>query len=262
VPAPPLLLTLLAAQVAPALLVADTTSSRTLAELHVPAREAHVLRWWEAASVAGFTLAVMSQDEGTADEIREHPTRAAASLASAFRRVGQPEIYAALPAAIIGAGLIAGEPGITRAGGRLAASVVTATAAFETLKLVSGRARPDAGRGAWDFAPFAGNGSFPSGHSAVAFALATSLSHELHHPVATVALYAAATGTAWSRLYNARHWGSDVVFGAAVGIVSAQVGDGRWRIFGLRPPRFLLGPEGAAIGVVAYRERGLHVRLC
>jgi membrane-associated phospholipid phosphatase len=85
---------------------------------------------------------------------------------------------------------------------------------------------------------------FPSGHSTVAFALATSLSHELHNPIAAVALYAAATGTAWSRIYNACHWGSDVVVGAALGIASAEGVHGRWKIFGLRPPGFLLTPDG------------------
>ncbi len=215
--------------------------------VHLPGRKPHVLRWWEAASVAGFTMLVMSQDEGTNDEFREHPTQSAANLASAFRRVGQPEIYAALPAAMLTTGLLTGRDDILRAGGRLAASVVVATAGFETMKLVSGRARPDTDRGAWAFSPFSGNGSFPSGHSTVAFALATSLSHELHNPIATVALYAAATGTAWSRIYNARHWGSDVVFGAALGIASAEIVHGRWKVFGLRPPGFLLTPDGRGV---------------
>jgi membrane-associated phospholipid phosphatase len=145
----------------------------------------------------------------------------------------------------------AGDDGIARAGGRLAASVVLSTAAFETLKFASGRARPDAGQGAWAFSPFSGNGSLPSGHSTVAFALATSLSHELHNPIVTVVLYTAAAGTAWSRLYDQRHWGSDVLFGAALGIASAQVAHGRWRIFGVRPPELILdaGRTGVQVTV-------------
>ncbi len=241
---------ILGAQTSRVSLVPDTAAGTAKFDLvHLPGQQRHALRWWEVASMAGFTLAVMSQDEGTNEEIREHPTRSAEKLASAFRRVGQPEIYAGLPVALITAGWLTGKTGILRAGGRLAASVVVATAGFETIKLVSGRARPDADRGAWAFAPFSGNGSFPSGHSAVAFALATSLSHELHHPVATVALYATATGTAWSRLYNARHWGSDAVLGAALGIASAEFVHGRLRIFGLRPPGFLLSPDMRGVRV-------------
>jgi membrane-associated phospholipid phosphatase len=189
----------------------------------------------------------MTQDEGTTDEIREHPTRTAADLASVFRRAGQPEVYAALPVAIITTGLLAGDGRIARAGGRLAASVLLSTAAFEALKLVSGRARPDAGEGAWQFSPFSGKGSLPSGHSTVAFALATSLSHEVHNPVATVALYVAAAGTAWSRVYDRRHWASDVVLGAALGITSAELAHGHWSIFGIRPPALILEPRGAGV---------------
>ena len=241
---------ILGAQLPRPTLFADTAPTVMRSDL-VPlaGRQPHVPSWWEAATVAGLTLAIMTQDEGTSHEIREHPTRAAASLASVFRRVGQPEVYAALPAAVITTGLLAGDGRIARAGGRLAASVVLSTAAFETLKLVSGRARPDAGQGAWGFSPFSGNGSLPSGHSTVAFALATSLSHELHNPVATVVLLTVATGTAWSRIYDRRHWASDVVFGAALGIASAQVVHNRWRIFGIRPPGFILDTGGAGIQV-------------
>jgi membrane-associated phospholipid phosphatase len=240
--------TILGAQLTPPSLFPDHGAAVMRADLVHPAvREPYVLRWWEAASVAGLTLAIMSQDEGTTDEFSEHPTAAATDLASAFRRVGQPEVYAALPLAVIATGLAAGDARITRAGGRMAASVLLSTVAFQSLKLVSGRARPDAGQGAWSFSPLSGNGSFPSGHSAVAFALATSLSHELHSPVTTVLLYTAALGTAWSRIYDQRHWGSDVVLGAAVGVVSAQVVYGRWTIFGIRPPGFLLDGGGAGI---------------
>ena len=248
---------LLGAQTRRPLVLADTTPAAIRpVPMPRPPSGSHAIRWWEAASVAGLTLAVMSQDEGTTEELREHPTAAAAHLAAAFRRVGQPEVYAALPAAVITTGLLAGDGRITRAGGRLAASVILSTAACETMKLVSGRSRPDAGAGVWTFAPFSGRGSFPSGHSTVAFALATSLSHELHHPVATVALYAAATGTAWSRVYDARHWGSDVFFGAALGIATAQVVHGRWRIFGIHAPGLLLEPAGAGLRVTLPVGRG------
>jgi membrane-associated phospholipid phosphatase len=75
-----------------------------------------------------------------------------------------------------------------------------------------------------------------SGHSALAFAFATSLSQEIHRTWATVGLYALATGTAWSRVYDDEHWTSDVLVGAAVGIASAKLATGRWTIFGLRAP--------------------------
>src|SRR5829696_5755074 len=59
-----------------------------------PAGPPHAVRWWEAASVAGFTAAVMTQDEHTTEEFVEHPTDGARHVASVFRRMGQPEVYA------------------------------------------------------------------------------------------------------------------------------------------------------------------------
>jgi membrane-associated phospholipid phosphatase len=57
-----------------------------------------------------------------------------------------------------------------------------------------------------------------------------------------------AAGTGWSRLNDNRHWLSDVLAGAAVGITSAELIDGRWRIFHLRPPTLFVGQAGVAIG--------------
>jgi len=43
------------------------------------------------------------------------------------------------------------------------------------------------------------------------------------------------------------HWTSDVLAGAAVGITSAKLIEGRWRIFGLHPPKFLFDPHSARL---------------
>ncbi|MSR21956.1 MAG: phosphatase PAP2 family protein [Gemmatimonadetes bacterium] len=65
--------------------------------------------------------------------------------------------------------------------------------------------------------------SFPSGHTALAFALAAAASEEmyLHWPRKRVVvgrlLYGAATAVGVARMYDDRHWASDVVVGAAVG---------------------------------------------
>ena len=78
-------------------------------------------------------------------------------------------------------------------------------------------------------------------------ALATALADDIHRPWATVGLYTLATGVGWSRVNDNRHWLSDVAGGALVGITSAKLVNGRWRIFGLRPPSVLLGPGHAGL---------------
>lgn len=66
--------------------------------------------------------------------------------------------------------------------------------------------------------------SFPSGHTATAFAGAELLRREYWDvsPWIGVAGYVVAAGTGFFRMYNNRHWLTDVIAGAGVGILSAQ----------------------------------------
>lgn len=66
--------------------------------------------------------------------------------------------------------------------------------------------------------------SFPSGHTAMAFVGAEILFQEYRHrsPWIGVAGYIVASGVGVMRMYNNRHWLSDVVAGAGVGILSAK----------------------------------------
>ena len=61
--------------------------------------------------------------------------------------------------------------------------------------------------------------SFPSGHSATAFAGATMLAY--FAPRARVPLYVLAVLIAYSRLYNGVHYPTDVLAGAALGTATA-----------------------------------------
>lgn len=79
-----------------------------------------------------------------------------------------------------------------------------------------GRLRPDGST----------HNSFPSGHTAMAFTSATLLHKEYGHlsPWVSIAGYSAATITGISRALNNRHWLSDIVVGAGVGILSTELG--------------------------------------
>ena len=73
--------------------------------------------------------------------------------------------------------------------------------------------------------PDGGSASFPSGHTATAFAGATLLAHEYGHRSIwiPVAGYTLATTAGVMRVLNNRHYVSDVVVGAAVGILTAEL---------------------------------------
>lgn len=73
--------------------------------------------------------------------------------------------------------------------------------------------------------PNGGHRSFPSGHTATAFMGATLLAHEYGHRSVwfPIAGYSVATATGVLRILNNRHYASDVLVGAAIGIASAEL---------------------------------------
>ena len=68
--------------------------------------------------------------------------------------------------------------------------------------------------------------SFPSGHTATAFMTATMLhkEYEGRSPWFSIGGYTLATLTGVSRVLNNRHWLTDVLAGAAIGIGSVHLG--------------------------------------
>lgn len=67
--------------------------------------------------------------------------------------------------------------------------------------------------------------SFPSGHTAQAFAAATFMAREYGHKSIwySVGAYTMATGVGAMRVMNNRHWLSDVMVGAGIGILSTNL---------------------------------------
>jgi hypothetical protein len=86
-------------------------------------------------------------------------------------------------------------------------------------KVMVGRNRPDAKKGAHDFSPFSFNQvSFPSGHASTAFALITPWVYYYPGPL-TYALLIIPTSTALARMILDRHWATDVLTGSLLGIL-------------------------------------------
>ena len=90
-------------------------------------------------------------------------------------------------------------------------------------KFVVGRARPTARQGDQTYDPFHGiDRSFPSSHSARAFAVATVFADRYEQPVPILA-YTLAALIGISRNELDRHWASDVFAGAALGFTMGKV---------------------------------------
>ncbi len=202
---------------------------------------------WPAVAVAGGLVAVASLfDQSTARGIHDHPSTGRRATADQLERFGTVTVIGPTVGTLAVVGVLTRRKQLTDVALNTTEAIVVATVAVEALKLTVGRARPrdDADFGHDDFAPFSGNASFPSGHATAAFAFATSLGDAIHRPWARIGLYTLATGTAWARVAQEAHWVSDVVAGAALGIVSAKFASGRHTVFGMRAPRFGITSTG------------------
>jgi membrane-associated phospholipid phosphatase len=209
------------------------------------------IKWWHGALAVGGVSALMLLDGSVQHASQDLRGPTGDGMAATLRHMGQPEVYGTITAGLVAAGLVSGNPKVTQAGGRLAATMALTAAMTTAGKFVAGRPRPDGLspiQDGDDFSPFSGREAMPSGHTAMAFALATSLSDDIKRPWATVGLYTLAGGVAWSRINDNRHWLSDVAAGALVGITSAKLASGRWKILGLTAPSVLTGPQGLGLG--------------
>lgn len=110
-----------------------------------------------------------------------------------------------------------GRRGRRAAGRGVVAIALAAALANGPAKLLVRRRRPFA-RSHPTLIRMPGSTSFPSGHSASAFAFATGVSEEL--PLLAPALVPLAGAVAYSRVHTGVHYPSDVVAGAAIGIGS------------------------------------------
>lgn len=98
--------------------------------------------------------------------------------------------------------------------GILVASAATMGIAVTSLKYATHVTRPNG-------EPY----SFPSGHTAAAFMIATFLDHEFRDQSIWISVggYTIATATGAMRMLNNKHWMTDVLAGAGVGILSTNM---------------------------------------
>ncbi|HEX8851765.1 MAG TPA: phosphatase PAP2 family protein [Gemmatimonadaceae bacterium] len=184
------------------------------------------------ATIVAATLATMPFDVRIAEEMRDASPQRRVWMrdgARGFDVIGDPGVLVA-SAAMYGVGRLVRSPGLTAVGMHSGEAVVIGGATTSLLKLVAGRARPYASQNdAGAFTPgrvAGGHTSFPSGHTTVAFAFAAATTAEIaarSHRAAWIAgpaLYGMATLVGGARMYDDKHWASDVVLGAGIGTVA------------------------------------------
>jgi membrane-associated phospholipid phosphatase len=146
-------------------------------------------------------------------------------LDGALSRLSRAADYSRLSIAIAAALAVAGGPRGRRAAIRgLAAVALTATIVNALIKPVLRRRRPDRAAASVPLGrqvEMPASRSFPSGHSAAAFAFATGTGREL--PWTTPPLSALAGLVAYSRVHTGVHYPIDVIAGSLCGITLATV---------------------------------------
>lgn len=121
-------------------------------------------------------------------------------------------------AAIFVSGVVTGNDHAKETGVRSAEAAIDSAILFEAAKVIFARQRPLTGVGEGKF--FSGNwanGSFPSGHATLTWAVASTVAHEYHSPWVAIAMYGLAISVATSRVTANQHFPADVFVGSVLG---------------------------------------------
>ncbi len=182
-----------------------------------PERTRSLIQRNEIAKIVAVLALSVAMDNDAREDVQEHRSSLTNGVARVGNAFGDPRyLVPALGAGwlvIRATGMRKGEQAVLRAGeAGLLASGITGI-----IKFGIGRVRPLDGSDMDRFRPFSGHSAFPSGHTAMAFTVATALARSTPDHWSDVAFYGLASLTAVSRLNDDYHWTSDVVAGALVG---------------------------------------------
>jgi membrane-associated phospholipid phosphatase len=148
----------------------------------------------------------ISQEAGDAN--LEHPSRIVSRAGSVYS--------IATPVTVMMLGRISGNAKASHAGGVALEAALHSVVIVQTLKAATNRERPwiDHGRGDfWD-----GGNSFPSGHSIIAWAVASTFADQYAGKKwIAISGYSAAAAVSLSRVGGLNHFPSDVLVGSSLG---------------------------------------------
>ncbi|MDO7875795.1 phosphatase PAP2 family protein [Hymenobacter sp. ASUV-10] len=162
-----------------------------------------------AGALTTRKVGMLDTDEELRDELQEHVPEPNTRIDDQLRYV---PAYASLGLSVLG---VKGKHSTIGQGVLMGMSYIVTNTIVTQLKNATQVERPDGSN----------YHSFPSQHTAMAFATATLLHKEYGHRSIwySVAGYSVATGVATLRLVKNNHWLSDVMAGAGVGIASTHL---------------------------------------
>lgn len=208
--------------------------------------------WTAVGTTAAIVAFTTLFDPALARAAAHDQSDALIRLSDNVDRAGEISVIAPVILGTAVVGLLTDRPELLRLTVRTATAIGVVSVVVQGVKLAVGRSRPfqDPDFDGTDLHPFSGGStSFPSGHTAAAFALATTLGDAIGSTIVQGGLYVIASGTGWARIAQQKHWASDVVAGAAIGILAGKLATGRVTFLGLAAPRVLVTPDGVVTGL-------------
>lgn len=140
--------------------------------------------------------------------------------------VGNPFMHLGIAAAVYGGGIIGDSPRWKETGEMLGEVLILADATTFVLKEAVGRARPfvKGDKGVFTPGQFKTDyDSLPSMHTSSSFAMASVMAATTESVPTKVLYYSAATFVGFSRVYQDKHWASDIVLSAAIGELCGRI---------------------------------------
>lgn len=196
----------------------------------------------ETVAVAGAFALSFLYDKDVRSDLAANRSRTLTSATNAGSSAGDPYLHIGVAALLYGAGALADHPRLMRIGEELGEALILSDATTLVLKDALGRARPLTGQDNGSFRPFQfkdNYDSLPSMHTASSFAVAHVLASETESVPVKILCYAGASFVGFSRLYQGKHWTSDVVLAAAIGELA---GNAVTRYRALPPGKLMLAP--------------------
>ena len=209
----------------PLVRLAALAAALVFTSLPVSAHAQPLVSTREAAAGAAVVAGALLLDEALDGMVPAGGGTRWEGLSDALNYGGRPQYALVLLGGAWGAARLAERSEVADAALHVAAALAAGGAANGLLKYSVGRERPSTTADPLRFRPLNAHNrwqAFPSGHAVVAFSLASAVAEEARTPWVTAAAYTGAALVGWSRVYDDKHWASDVAGGALVGILAGR----------------------------------------
>ncbi len=177
------------------------------------------------SAVLGTGTLIYVFDQDVQEWAQDQRTSTSGDIAKVVRKLGEGPFLIGLIGGLYATGELAKSNSMRKTALLSLESWLTSGFIIWVFKVVVGRARPFTGDPKDTFHMFSGKSrfhSFPSGHSASAFAVATTIADQTENILVDILAYGLATSVALSRVHDNEHWLSDVFIGSSIGYFVAK----------------------------------------